>query len=362
MKRNGILTSVCLMLAFGMIGMFSSCTKTEKKEEPFSLAQLIPLFTADNVPENGPGEDLNMEGFAFTPSDRPEAQDTTLPGGGLSRHSMLYIGEGCNRIFLVDQGKVVWKYDTGNGWELDDLWMLKNGDILFTRMAWAAKITPDKREVWRYDCKEGEEIHTIQPIGDEEAVMLINAFPARLVRFNHNTGEIIWEKEIEFGGNGTHGQSRRMRVTADNTVLVCFLTERKVVEYSLDDMSVVRQFDVPQPWAAIRLQNGNTLITLESERRTIEVDKDDNIVWEVSLDDIPEEYRLPDCQSVCRLQNGNTILCSRGDGGRGTQLVEVTPEKEVVWVLKDWKNLGPATSVQILDQVGYSENPGELER
>ena len=168
--------------------------------------------------------------------------------------------------------------------------------------------------------------------------------------------------EIEFTGNGTHGQSRRMRVTKDNTVLVCFLTEHKVVEYSLDDMSIVRQFDVHQPWAAIRLQNGNTLITLESERRTIEVDKNDNIVWEIRLDEIPEQYRLHDCQSVCRLQNGNTILCSRGDDGRGPQLVEVTPDKQVVWVVNDWQNLGPATSVQILDEKGFSENPGELER
>ena len=360
MKRNSILTSVCFMLAVSMIGLFSSCASTPKKQAPFSLAQLIPLFTADNVPENGPGEDLNMGGFAFKPSDRPDAQDNTLPGGGLSRHSMLYIGEGCNRIFLVDKGKVVWKYDTGNGWELDDLWMLKNGDILFTRMAWAAKITPDKREVWRYDCKEGEEIHTIQPIGDDEAIMLINAFPARIWRFNHKTGKTIWEKEINFNVNSTHVQSRRMRFTKDNTLLLCYLGENKVVEYDTD-WNVVHTFNVSKPWAAIRLQNGNTLITEESAKRTVEIDKNDNIVWSISLSELPEEYRLDDCQSVCRLQNGNTILCSRGNGGRA-QLVEVTRDKKVVWVVKDWKTLGPATSVQILDQVGFSENPGDLER
>ena len=336
--------------------------KCDGPKAPKSLAELLPLFTAEGIPENGPGEDLKMGGFAFRPSDRPDAQDNTLPGGGLARHPMIYIGEGCNRIFLVNDGKVIWKYDTGEGWELDDVWMLKNGDILFTRMAWAAKVTPDKREVWRYDCKQGEELHSIQPIGDDEAVMLVNAFPARLVRFNHKTGKIIWEKEINFSGNGTHGQSRRIRVTKDNTVLVCFLVEHKVVEYSLDDMHVVRQFNVHQPWSAIRLKNGNTLVTEEGRKRTIEIDKDDNIVWEISLSELPEKYRLDDCQSACRLQNGNTILCSRGNGGRSPQLVEVTPDKKVVWVLKDWKNLGPATSVQILSDEGLSENPGELER
>jgi hypothetical protein len=41
--------------------------------------------------------------------------------------------------------------------------------------------------------------------------------------------------------------------------------------------------------------------------------------------------------------------------------VEVTPDKKVVWVLWDWKNLGPATAVQILDEPGFPEIPGELE-
>ena len=255
----------------------------------------------------------------------------------------------------------VWKYDTGPGNELDDIWMLKNGDILFTRMYWAAKVTPDKKEVWRYDCKEGEEIHVIQPIGEDRAFMLVNAFPARVVMFNHNTGEILWEKELEFNVNSTHVQSRRMRYTKDGTWLLSYLKEDKVVEFD-QDWNVVWQYDCEQPWAAVRLADGNTLITLEREKRTVEVNRDKKVVWEISLSDLPEEYRLDDCQSVVRLQNGNTILCSRGGGGRTPQLVEVTPDKEIVWVVKDWKNLGPATTVQILNEKGWSENPGDFGR
>ena len=355
--QQGLGAAAIVALALSL----AACQAQKPATEVKSLAELLPLFTADNVPETGPDEDLNLGGPFKWMADSV-TQDPSLPGGGLARHPMIYIGEGYNRILIVNDGKVVWKYDTGRGWELDDIWMLKNGDLLFTRMSWAAKVTPDKRQIWRYDCKEGEEIHTIQPVGDDEAVMLVSAFPARLVRFNHNTGKIIWEKEIPFDVERVHGQSRRMRITTDNTVLVSHISEHKVVEYSLDDMSIVRQFDVHQPWAAIRLQNGNTLITLERERRTIEVDRNDSIVWQVSLDELPEQYRLHDCQSVCRLQNGNTILCSRGDGGKGPQLVEVTPDKQVVWVVNDWQHLGPATSVQILSEKGLSENPGELER
>jgi hypothetical protein len=41
--------------------------------------------------------------------------------------------------------------------------------------------------------------------------------------------------------------------------------------------------------------------------------------------------------------------------------VEVTKDKKVVWVLWDWKNLGPASGVQILNDPGLPEIPGESE-
>ena len=41
--------------------------------------------------------------------------------------------------------------------------------------------------------------------------------------------------------------------------------------------------------------------------------------------------------------------------------MEVTKDKKVVWVLWDWKKLGPASGVQILDDPGVPEIPGESE-
>ena len=77
---------------------------------------------------------------------------------------------------------------------------------------------------------------------------------------------------------------------------------------------------------------------------------------------MPEAYRLADAPQTCtRLANGNTIICSRGGAGKGCQLIEVTPDKKIVWALRDWTNLGPATAVQILDDPATPENPGESE-
>ena len=128
------------------------------------------------------------------------------------------------------------------------------------------------------------------------------------------------------------------------------------------DFNIIWQYEINKPWAAIRLLNGNTLITSESDRATREISPSGEIVWEITLDELPEEYRLGGSQSCVRLKNGNTILCSMGNGGTTPQLVEVTPDKKVVWVLNDWRELGPATAIQILDDPGDPEVPGECER
>jgi hypothetical protein len=42
-------------------------------------------------------------------------------------------------------------------------------------------------------------------------------------------------------------------------------------------------------------------------------------------------------------------------------MVEVTRAKKVVWVLQDWTDFGPASAVQILDDPGIPEHPGDSE-
>ena len=105
-----------------------------------------------------------------------------LPGKGLAQHPMLYVGENYTKMFLVNDGKVIWTYQTGKGYEYDDVWMLSNGNILFTRMQYVAEITPDKKVVWRYDCDNSTgtnhtEVHTCQPIGLDK-VMFVAERPA----------------------------------------------------------------------------------------------------------------------------------------------------------------------------------------
>jgi len=326
------------------------------KAKPSPLMAQLDRFTAADVPALGPGE------TEVAPRKWDQPIPSGLPGNGIAEHPMLYVGEGYNKIFVVKDGKIVWTYSTGSGWEYDDVWMLSNGNVLFTRMQYIAEVTPKKQVVWRYDAPAGTEIHTCQPIGLEKVMFVLNGLPPKVMVVNIKTDKVLVQHDLPAPSltdkSVVHGEFRRVRYTAQGTYLASFLEMNQVVEYDRN-FKEIWKYEIKSPWAAVRLTNGNTLITDEHDILTREVNPHKDTVWELRPGDLPEPYRFINTQSATRLANGNTIICSRGDDGKGPQLVEVTPEKKVVWVLWDWADLGPATAVQVLDDPGTPEKPGD---
>jgi Mal s 1 allergenic protein-like len=333
-----------------------------------AVSPLLPVldqFEAPGIPELGPSE--------AGPTQRNWPEPTTIaerPGRGLAQHPMLYAGEGYNTIFLANHGKVVWTYSTGRGGEIDDVWMLSNGHILFTRQSYVEEITPRKEVIWRYDAPPGTEVHTCQPIGLDKVMLVQNGLPPKLMIINKKTGLMEVEHALPAESltdpKTVHPQFRRGRVTAAGTYLLPFLKMHKVVEYD-KDFKAIWSCEIPTPWAAIRLHNGNTLITDEHNKRVLEVNSKCEAVWEVNQSDLPADVVLHNIQTADRLANGNTVIFSSTGGTKPEdrpniiQIVEVTPDKKVAWVLQDWKNLGPATSAQFLDQPGIPEKPGDVQ-
>ena len=347
--RGAFVAGLVLMLSL----VFGQDVKSVNTSDKAPLMKLLPRFESASVPAMS-AEEVEPPNF-HSGAPPPEG----LPGKGMAQHPMLYIGEGYNKMFLVDQGKIVWTYSTGPGNEYDDVWMLSNGNILFTRMQYIAEITPEKQVVWRYDAPAGSEIHACQPIGRDKVLFIVNGRPPKLMVVNIKTHAVEVEHVLpEASEKSVHAQFRRVRYTSKGTYLVPFLEMNRVVEYN-KNFEEIWSYDIPKPWAAIRLKNGNTLITDESDVLTREVNPKKDTVWEVSKADIPDQYWYGNSQSVTRLANGNTIICSRGGAKQGPQLVEITPEKKVVWVLQDWQHLGPATAVQVIDEPGIPEHPGD---
>jgi hypothetical protein len=339
--------------------------------EDAPLLKVLDQFTAANVPPSGPSEVAAPPRSWWDPTTNPSTIAPDLPGKGLAQHPMLYAGEGYNTLFLVNGGNVIWTYSSGRGGEIDDIWMLTNGHILYSRMGFVEEVTPQKRVVWHFDAPKGTEIHTCQPIGLDKVLFVENGLPPKAIIMNKASGAVEMEHALPARSvddpKTVHAQFRRFRMTGEGTFLAPHLNMNKVAEYD-KDFKEIWSYEIATPWSAVRLKSGNTLIDCEKDRLVREVNRKGETVWEFKQSDLPASVNWRNIQTADRLANGNTIICSSTGGAKGVdrikvaQVVEVTPEKKVVWVLQDWKNLGPATTVQLLDEPGVPEKPGDLER
>ena len=190
--------------------------------------------------------------------------------------------------------------------------------------------------------------------------------PAKLILTQKASGKV--EKELVLqtrDATSVHGQFRHIRMTRAGTFLVAHMDLGKVVEYSADGKEIW-SVAAPSAWAAVRLKNGNTLISGNEQGYVREVNAKGETVWEINKNDLPG-IPLYTVQEVDRLANGNTLINNWAgslpmeDWPKAVQLIEVTPGKKVVWALRDWKTLGPASSTQLLDEPGVPEN-GDLQR
>jgi hypothetical protein len=363
--RNQAICATVPYMRLLTLGLLCSVASIAADAPPSPLAAVLDRFVAPDVPAAGPSEAAPIPRTWAEPAVAVER-----PGRGLAQHPMLYAGEGYNTIFLVNHGKVVWTYSTGKGGEIDDVWMLTNGHVLFTRMSYVEEVTPQKQVVWHYDAPAGTEVHTCQPIGLDKVMIVQNGLPPKLIVINKKTGAVELEHALPAesltDAKTVHPQFRRGRMTAQGTYLLPFLKMHKVAEYD-KDFKEIWSCDIPTPWAAIRLHNGNTLIADEHDKLVREVNSKCETVWELKQSDLPAEIVLHNVQTVDRLANGNTVIFSATGGTKAEdrpniiQAVEVTPDKKVVWVLQDWKNLGPATTAQFLDEPGIPEKPGDVQ-
>ena len=362
-KSHSILKPVSIITIVGLALLLSGCAEVVHFDH---RPMLSVLGQFENAPARGPGE-TNMPVRPLP--DRTNAVGLApSPGQGLAQHPFLYYGEGNNVLYVVNHGKVIWTYAFPKGGEIDDAWMLSNGHIVCTTMKHCYEVTPDKRIVWSYDCPAGTEIHALQPVGLDQVMVVENGLPPHLYIFNKKDNSKAVQHELPAlsatDPKTVHTQFRNCRMTGQGTYLLPFLKEGRIVEYD-KNWNEIWTTKAEGPWSAVRLKNGNTLVPGDNHAYVHEVNPQGNIVWAIERNDLPGiELRV--VQTANRLDNGNTVFCNRGGSSTNrfgiVQVIEVTPDKKVVWAVRDWNALGPATGIQLLDQSGIPENPGDLQR
>jgi hypothetical protein len=321
---------------------------------------------------NAPVPAVSAERSAVSrPADIPAAAPATtapavLPGKGLAQHDFFYAGEGQQeQMFIVRDGKIVWSYTHPGKGEISDAVLLSDGSILFAHQFGITEVNAAKQVVWNYDAPANTEIHTAQPIGADRVVFVQNGDPAKVVVINKVTGKIEGEFVVPVKNpKGTHAHFRHARLTDAGTILVAHMDLGRVSEYDVTGKELW-SMDVPGGiWSATPLKNGNFLLAGGAAVR--EVNRRKETVWQWTPADTPE-FPMTNLQIATRLPNGNTVINNWFNQWSGkvdpanppVQAIEVTPDKKVVWVLRSWTapaDLGPATTIQILDEPSPLEN------
>jgi len=276
------------------------------------------------------------------------------------------------QVALVDaSGHVQWSVE--NKTEVHDVQLLPNGNFLFpTSRTTVVEMSPEKKIVWSYTSqpkagyKGPIEIHACQRL-DDGLTMVAESGNARIVEVDRG-GKIVHEIPLTVEHPNSHRDTRMVRKTPNGHYLVCHEGDGKVREYDPAGKVVwTYKLDLAgRPasdghgveahgaavYGAVRLKNGNTLIACGNGNRVIEVTPEGKTVWSLEQRELPG-IRLAWVTTLELLENGNVIVGNCHAGPDNPQLFEVTRDKKVVWVFKDFKTFGNGlASAHVLDVPG----------
>ena len=190
---------------------------------------------------------------------------------------------------------------------------------------------------------------------------------ARIVEVDRN-GSVVKAVPLTVKSSHPHRDTRMVRKLASGNYLVCQEGDGCVREY--DPVGkVVWEYALQlgdrkragghgpeaygvEVFGAIRLANGNTLIAGGNNHRVLEVTPDKRVVWSVDQKELPG-ITLAWVTTLHAMPNGNVVIGNCHAGPNQPQLIEVTRDKKVVWTFKDWKNFGDnLAAAQVLDVPG----------
>ena len=268
-----------------------------------------------------------------------------------------FLATGAETYVMGTDKKVRWTYPCGSR----DGWVLPDGNVLLAvnRDAdfpggGAVLVTPDGNETVLFKGTQAE-VNTVQPL-DGGKVLLTEAGPKPRLLEVDRAGKILLEVPLDAQTRDTHLQSRMARKLKNGNYLVPQLLDKVVREYTKEG-KVVWEAKTPEqppeawPFTAIRLPNGHTLTTCTHANMVVEFDQDGKVAWQLTNADLPEPLLADPCGAQ-RLPNGNTVITSYGAAGKGrVKLLEVTPERKLVWTYRDDKDHGIHT-FQILTDDG----------
>ena len=267
------------------------------------------------------------------------------------------------RIAIVQpDGSLSWERSIGPA---HDLQVLGNGHVLM-QDSWTHLIEVDPSTdtvVWEYDATravdagQAVEVHAFQRLPSGRTMIALSG-PSEIIEFEPD-GTVAVRVPLQVDHPSPHHDTRLVRKTAAGTYLVAHESDGTIREYDVDG-AVVWDYPVPlfgreragghgpeaygnQAFGVVRLPSGNTLLTTGNGHGAIEVTPDREIVWQLRQDDL-DGIRLAWTTSIEPLPDGGLLLTNCHAGPEQPQVVAIDRDKTVRWQFRDFKRFGNATT------------------
>lgn len=256
-------------------------------------------------------------------------------------HSFFIAGPQFTGI-IGEAGEVIWDSKKAGA---RDGYILKNGHIL---ICWGDEVREynRKKEVILIYKKteESMELGTAVRLSNGNTMITESGYKPRIVEINKK-GKVVKSIPLKPETDNIHMQTRMARKLKNGNYLVPHLLAFAVKEYQPDG-TIVKTFSTDYekfggrkaetwPFTAIRLKNGNTLVTLTHGNRVVELNSKGQIIWEIN-NALYDEDPLVDPCGAQRLPNGNTVITSYG-AQKGIKIFEVDSNKNIVWTYNNFR-------------------------
>ncbi|MCW1923959.1 PQQ-like beta-propeller repeat protein [Luteolibacter arcticus] len=267
---------------------------------------------------------------------------------------------GKGKLVLWRDGVIAWEMPWGG---IHDLHRGDDGKIYVQKdMREVCAIDPaEKKVVWSYDSTKSNgndgkrlEVHAFQPLKDGN-LMIAESGVGRIIEVDKD-GKLLKEIPLKRDHPDAHRDTRLARKLENGHYLVCQEGDGAVREYDADG-KVVWDFPVPMfgkeakgghgpeafgnsTFSALRLKNGNTLLTTGNGHSVLEVTPAKEIVWKIEQKDLPG-ITLAWVTTLQVLPNGNYVIGNCHAGPGQPILIEIEPTtKKVVWQLDGFEQFG----------------------
>lgn len=175
----------------------------------------------------------------------------------------------------VHTGKVVWEYKIARPLAAQ---RLPNGNTFIATQSNVLELSRDGKVLWDYTPSNGESIMKAQRLRNGEVAMVTQLGGSRFVLLNRDGRT----EKRSFAVN-LHTSGGRIDVLPNGNVLVPENANNKVVELEPSGAQacrVVWELPFDSPVAAVRLPNGNTIVTsMSSAKGAVELDRTGKEVW-----------------------------------------------------------------------------------